>query len=181
MPAAVDEIRMHGVTDDDGNLLLGQRGDGSPIWNDADDPLPLQRVAHFTEFEARCKAWELAGAGYGPTGISQLHHSTQPKGASAQGQCLRDGVAESVLGTRNGNADWTKAGTGVNSPTSPGLISRKAYTGSVGSNPTAVAPPFSEQPTAKVAPLGATPCGHCDAPPGAEHSSSCPSGVGGKP
>lgn len=61
--------------------------------------------------------------------------------ATDQGQCLRDGVAESVLDTRNGNADWTKAGTGVNSPTSPGLISRKAYTGSAGSNPAAVAPP----------------------------------------
>jgi hypothetical protein len=71
----VPEARMHGVTDDDGNLLVGQRGDGSPIWNDPDAPLPLQRVAHFTEFDARCKAWELAGAGYGPTGISELHHA----------------------------------------------------------------------------------------------------------
>lgn len=67
--------RMHGVTDDDGNLLVGQRADGSPIWNDAEDPLPLRRVAHFTEDEARRKAWELAGAGYGPTGISELHHA----------------------------------------------------------------------------------------------------------
>ena len=65
----------HGVTDDDGNLLLGQRGDGSPIWNDPENPLPLQRVAHFTEEDARRKMWELAGAGYGPTGLAQLHHS----------------------------------------------------------------------------------------------------------
>jgi hypothetical protein len=68
-------IHDHGVTDDDGNLLLGQRGDGSPIWDHPEDPLPLRRVAHFTEQDARCKAWELAGAGYGPTGISKLHHS----------------------------------------------------------------------------------------------------------
>lgn len=61
--------------------------------------------------------------------------------APDEGQSNCDGVAESSSKERNGNADWTKAGTGVNSPTSPGLISRKAYTGSVGSNPTAVAPP----------------------------------------
>lgn len=65
---------MHGVTDDDGNLLVGQRGDGSPIWDDPEARLPLSRVAHFTEQDARCKAWELAGAGYGPTGIAELHH-----------------------------------------------------------------------------------------------------------
>jgi hypothetical protein len=70
-----DAIKDHGVTDDDGNLLIGQRGDGSPIWDNPEEPLPLQRVAHFTENDARRKAWELSGAGYGPTGISQLHHS----------------------------------------------------------------------------------------------------------
>jgi hypothetical protein len=73
-------VRMHGVTDDDGNLLVGQRGDGSPIWNDPEDPLPLRRVAHFTEDEARCKAWELAGAGHGPTGIAQLYHEGSAHG-----------------------------------------------------------------------------------------------------
>lgn len=72
---SIEGVRMHAVTDDDGNLLIGQRGDGSPIWDDAENPLPLQRAAHFTEFEARCKAWELAGAGYGPTGIAKLHHA----------------------------------------------------------------------------------------------------------
>lgn len=65
----------HGVTDDDGNLLIGQRADGSPIWNDPENPLPLGGVAHFTEDDARRKMWELAGAGYGPTGLSKLHHS----------------------------------------------------------------------------------------------------------
>jgi hypothetical protein len=73
--AAAPAGGMHGVTDDDGNLLLGQRADGSPIWNDPEAPLPLRRVAHFTEDEARCKAWELAAAGYGATGISELHHA----------------------------------------------------------------------------------------------------------
>lgn len=72
----------HGVTDDDGNLLLGQRADGSPIWNDAEDPRPLRHVAHFTEEEARRKAWELASAGFGPTGISKLHHSNMPHGVA---------------------------------------------------------------------------------------------------
>lgn len=81
------DARMHGVTDDDGNLLLGQRSDGSPIWNDAEDPLPLRRAMHFTEAEARCKAWELAGAGYGPTGISHLYHGgTAGAAAGAEGQ-----------------------------------------------------------------------------------------------
>ena len=45
------------------------------------------------------------------------------------------GVAESREAKRH--ADWTKAGTGVNSPASPACISRKAYSESVGSNPTA--------------------------------------------
>jgi hypothetical protein len=72
--------RDHGVTDDDGNLLVGQRGDGSPIWDDPENPLPLSCVAHFTEDEARRKMWELAGAGYGPTGLAQLHHSGTARG-----------------------------------------------------------------------------------------------------
>lgn len=69
--------------------------------------------------------------------------STVPHGVWGQdvGQSNCDGVAESPIEGRNGNADWTKAGTGANSPTSPGLISRKASTGSAGSNPAAVAPP----------------------------------------
>lgn len=47
------------------------------------------------------------------------------------------GMAESREAKRL--ADWTKAGTGVNSPTSPGCISREAYSVPVGSNPTAAA------------------------------------------
>lgn len=66
--------QMHGVINDDGELLIGLRADGSPVWDDPANPLPLRRVMHFTEHDARCKAWELAGAGHGPTGISQLHH-----------------------------------------------------------------------------------------------------------
>jgi hypothetical protein len=79
----------YGVTDDDGNLLIGQRADGSPIWDDPNSPLPLRRVAHFTEDAARRKMWELAGAGYGPTGLARLHHSGI-LGVSAAGEGTRD-------------------------------------------------------------------------------------------
>lgn len=49
-------------------------------------------------------------------------------------------VAWSRPERENGVADWTKTGTGVNSPTSPAHTSRKASSGSVGSNPTVTSP-----------------------------------------
>jgi hypothetical protein len=76
--------------------------------------------------------------GESPPPLASLPGEGGEAPALAQSNC--DGVAESLIKGRNGNADWTKAGTGANSPISPGSISRKASTGSAGSNPAAVAP-----------------------------------------